>query len=298
MKTIFVKIIALVTAFILVFSFAACEGKEKNEPAPSNTENSAITENTDDDSQTAASSDSEDTSDSSAPEASSPDESGTEQTESENQPQSDNGSIAQPTDTASGVKLYNNALAKIKSTNASITRKIGYARAEKGLLKVDLLSFSDDIEKIFQEGDGPITSKLSALSANDVKAFSSKNTGTGYELKFTLKEATCDQYSKVGIGGYMHFITMQEVEVIVKQMCDQLTGGNVEVKVYKDKSSLILKDGVFTVNIDKNTGKITSAVLTFTENINGKINAPIVGTLAIDADAYVEGFCTVNYKLS
>ena len=203
-----------------------------------------------------------------------------------------------PTDAASGVKLYNSAVAKIKGTNASITRKIGYARAEKGILKIDLLSFSDDIEKIFQEGDGPIDGRLSALSAKDVKGFSSKDTENGCELKFTLKEVTCDQYSKTGVGGYMHFITMQEVEIIVKQMCDQLTGGSVEVKVYKDKSSLILKDGVFTVNIDKNTGKITSASLTFTETINGRINAPIVSTLAIDADAYVEGYCTVNYKLS
>lgn len=296
MKKRFTKIIALLASLILIFSLAACG--EKDEPTNTNTENTNVTENNENDLQTDSTSDSDEPSESTVQDTSVTDESENEESDSVNQPQENGTSVAQPTDTASGVRLYNDAVAKIKNTNASITRKIGYARAEKGPLKVDLLSFSDDIEKIFQEGDGPISSKLSTLNAKDVKGFSSKKTANGYELKFELKEVTCDQYSKVGINGYMHFITMQEVEVIVKQMCDKLTGGNVEVTVYRDKSSLILKDGVFTVNIDKNTGKITSATLAFTEVINGKVKAPIVGTLAIDADAFVEGYCTVNYKFS
>lgn len=296
MKKSFVKIVSLLTALVLIFSFAACG--EKDDPTNTNTENGTVTENDDNNLQTDTSSDLDEASDSSKTEASVTNESVNKESDSEKQPQENDNSVAQPNNAASGIRLYNDAVAKIKNTNASIIRKIGYARAEKGLLKVDLLSFSDDIEKIFQEGDGPINSKLSALNAKDVKDFSSKKTASGYELKFMLKEVICDQYSKVGIGGYMHFITMQEVEVIVKQMCDKLTGGSVEVTVYRDKSSLILKDGVFTVNIDKNTGKITSASLAFTEVINGKVKAPIVGSIAIDADAFVEGYCTVNYNFS
>ena len=93
----------------------------------------------------------------------------------------------------------------------------------------------------------------------------------------------------------MHFITMDEVEVLVKQMCGELTGSSDGVKVYKDQTKLILRDGILTVNINKSTWKITSATLSYIEVINGKIKAPIVGSLAIDAAADVEGACTVNY---
>lgn len=125
-----------------------------------------------------------------------------------------------------------------------LQKKIGFARAEKDPLKVDLLSFSNDIEKIFHKGDASISSKLSALNTKDFNVFSSKET-KGYELKFQLTEVTCNQYSKVGIGGYMHFIAMREIEVIVKQMGNRLTGDNIEIKVCRDKSAIILKYGVF-----------------------------------------------------
>ncbi len=58
MKTILAKATALAAASVLVFSLAACSGEENPEPAPSNTENSSITE-TSDETQTAPFSESE-----------------------------------------------------------------------------------------------------------------------------------------------------------------------------------------------------------------------------------------------
>lgn len=52
------------------------------------------------------------------------------------------------------------------------------------------------------------------------------------------------------------------------------------------------------MSFDKNTGKITSATLSYIEVINGKIKVPIVGSIEIYVAADVEGTCTVNYKFS
>ena len=190
------------------------------------------------------------------------DETSSKASETQETSNSNENSVTLPKDVAAAVKLYNDAVAKIKSTNASIVRKINSAKANAGIIKIDLLSF-DNVETIFAKGNGPINNHLSSLSSKYVKDFSSKDLGSSYELKFKLKEANCDQNTKVGAFGYMHFITMDEVEVLVKQMCGELTGSSDGVKVYKDQTKLILRDGILTVNINKSTWKITSATLSY-----------------------------------
>lgn len=294
MKNLFAKTTALFITIVILFSLAACGdkneldgitiGNDKTDTISEFQSNIAEIE-----SDAAASDNSTET------ESTLKNETSAKTSETQEVSDSNGSSVTLPKDTAAGVKLYNDAVAKIKNTNASIVRKINSAKANAGFIKIDLLSF-DNVETIFAKGNGHIDNRLSSLSSKYVKDFSSKDLGSSYELKFKLKEATCDQNTKVGAFGYMHFITMDEVEVLVKQMCGELTGSSDGVKVYKDQTKLILRDGVLTVTINKNTGKITSAALSYIEVINGKIKAPIVGSLAIDADAEVEGTCAVNYK--
>lgn len=293
MKNFFAKTTALIITIAIIISLAACG--DKNEFDGSTTDNDKtdiISESYSDNAETE--SDTDTINNSTETEATLKTETSSKTSETQPTSTSNGNSVAIPNDIASGVKLYNDAVAKKKNTGASIVRKINSAKANAGFIKIDLLSF-DNVETIFAKGNGPIDNRLSSLSSKYVKEFSSKDLGSSYELKFKLKEATCDQNTKVGAFGYMHFITMDEVEVLVKQMCGELTGSSDGVKVYKDQTKLLLRDGVLTVNINKSTGKMTSATLSYIEVINGKIKAPIVGSLAIDAAADVEGACTVNY---
>lgn len=293
MKNFFAKTTALLITIAIIISLAACG--DKNEFDGSTTDNNQTDVNSEIYSDITETESNTDTANNSTEaESTSKNETTTKTSETQAISNSNENSVTLPNDVASGVKLYNDTVAKKKNTGASIVRKINSAKANAGFIKIDLLSF-DNVETIFAKGNGPISNRLSSLSSKYVKDFSSKDLGNSYELKFKLKEATCDQNTKVGAFGYMHFITMDEVEFLVKQMCGELTGSSDGVKVYKDQTKLILRDGVLTVNINKSTGKITFATLSYIEVINGKIKAPIVGSLAIDAAADVEGACTVNY---
>lgn len=288
------KLIALMMALVLVFSFAACGGDKDEQPSDTTNEAVVNTEDTATPDETGDTAASDGTSDTAAPGESKQDDT-TNKTDTDTPAP---GGIVLPNNAASGVKLYNDALAKVSSTKATVNRDLNYARVEKGIIKIDLFSLGD-VRGLFKKGGGNLSgAKLSALSAGDVADFSSKQVGNSYELKFTLKTVKCDQTAKFGKGGYMYFITMDEIANIVKQIGDELSGGSIAIKVYKDKSSFNLEKGVFTVNIDKNTGKLTSATLSFTETIDGRCNAPISGPFAIDADAAVQGYGTVKYTLS
>lgn len=288
------KLIALMMALVLVFSFAACGGDKDEQPSDTTNEAVVNTEDTATPGETGDTAASDGTSDTAAPGESKQDDT-TNKTDTDTPAP---GGIVLPNNAASGVKLYNDALAKVSSTKATVNRDLNYARVEKGIIKIDLFSLGD-VRGLFKKGGGNLSgAKLSALSAGDVADFSSKQVGNSYELKFTLKTVKCDQTAKFGKGGYMYFITMDEIANIVKQIGDELSGGSIAIKVYKDKSSFNLEKGVFTVNIDKNTGKLTSATLSFTETIDGRCNAPISGPFAIDADAAVQGYGTVKYTLS
>lgn len=131
MKKRFTKIIALLASLILIFSLAACG--EKDEPTNTNTENTNVTENNENDLQTDSTSDSDEPSESTVQDTSVTDESENEESDSVNQPQENGTCVAQPTDTASGVRLYNDAVAKIKNTNASITAKLDMQEQKRGL---------------------------------------------------------------------------------------------------------------------------------------------------------------------
>lgn len=288
------KIIALLMALVLVFSFAACGGDE--EPTETNTENGAVTEDA------AVPGDADNTADAAASEGASGDTqaSGDSQAASNNDATqggstSTSGGVAVPNTTAEGVKLYNDALAKVSGTSATVTRKL----TKKDLTIVgDLDKLTNgEASKQFAAGGGNLAgAKLSSLSASSVKSFSKNVSGNNIVMTFNLNTVSGGTDLKHGNGGFMYFLTMDEIDSVVNQIGKSIGGSDFNVNIKKDKSSISLENGKLVVTVDKNTGKMSTAVLTFKEVIVGKCTTSLVPGLTLTADLVGEG--TVNYKLS
>lgn len=202
-------------------------------------------------------------------------------------------SIAKPANAAEGVKLYNDALGKISSTKATINRKL-----TKGYL-VELKKNLDDLGDVsgeFAKGSGPINSKLSALNAGDVASFSVSENGANYVMTFNLKTKSGSAPSlKHGMGGYMYFLDVNEIMGVVSSIGNTVSGGKIKITMQPDKSSIELTGGKLVVTVNKTTGKMSSANLHFTENINGKCKTNLTGPIAVSAQ--LTGVGDVKYTL-
>lgn len=272
------KLLALLMAMVLVFSLAACGGNAEPTDAP--TDEPSASESA---SETAAPS-----------ESAAPSENGTEAS-GETESNSNGAPVAVPQNQADAVKFYNDALAKVSSQSASVKRQIEKAK----VLTFDLDSFGP-VSQTFAEGSGPVQAKLAALNAGDVASYTSKDNGNSFTMEFKLKNTSGDMNSKHGKGGYMYFLTIDEVAGVVKEIGDMLSGGNLTIEVYKNKSTFELQNGVLSVTVAKDTGKITGATLSFKEVIVGKCKAPLGGggKFAIDATANITGGGTVTFKVA
>ncbi len=287
------KIIALLMALVLVFSFAACGGND--EPTETNTENGAVTEDA------AVPGDVDNTADSAASEGASGDTQASGETQANGESKNDaaqnnststNGAIAQPADKAAGVKVFNDALAKVSSTKTYVDRKL----TKRNLTIVGDLDNLGPISDTFAKGSGNVNVKLSSLSASDVKSFSCTPSGNNYVMTFKLNNVSGGQELKHGKGGYMYFLTMDEVATVVNQIGKQVGGDSFEVNIKKDKSSLSLQSGTLVVTVDKTTGKMSKAVLDFTEVITGKCQTSLLGPMTLTAD--LVGVGKVTFTLS
>ena len=278
------KIIALLMALVLVFSFAACGGDE--EPTETNTENAAITEDAGTSDDTADTAGSEDASADSQTPGDSQNESKDEGTQGGS---TTGGAIAKPTDKAAGVKVYNDALAKVSSTKTYVDRKL----TKQNLTLIGDLNSLGPVSESFAKGSGYVNVKLSSLSAGDVSSYSVSEKGDNYVMTFKLNTVNGGQDLKHGKGGYMYFLTMDEVSTVVNQ---QIGGDSFEVSIKKDKSDISLQGGQLVVTVNKNTGKMSSAVLDFTEVITGKCQTSLLGPMTVTAD--LVGVGKVTFTLS
>ena len=280
------KIIALLMALVLVFSFAACGGDE--EPTETNSENAAITEDvasSDDTADTAASEDAsaEDSQASDDSQAADSNDAGTQGGST-----STSDGVAVPATKEDAVKLYNDALKKVSSTSAKIDRKLTKTDSSVG----DLNNLGPVSEK-FAAGSGSISSKLSSLSASDVQSYSKSESGNNIVMTFTLKTVNGGAELTHGKGGYMYFLTMDEINTVVKDIGNSIQEG-FKIEIRKNKSSISLQGGKLVVTVDKTTGKMSSAVLDFTEVIDG--NCKALGFMTVDADLIGVGKVTYTLK--
>lgn len=289
------KIIALLMALVLVFSFAACGGDE--EPTETNTENAAVV----DDSAAVPGDDTDATGDTTASEdAQTPDETSADGESKADANQGDStstgGAIAKPTDKAAGVKLFNDALAKVSSTTTYVDRKL----TKQNLTIVGDLNSLGPVSETFAKGSGNVNVKLSSLSANDVSSYSISESGNNYVMTFKLNDLNGgkggSQNLKHGQGGYMYFLTMDEVSSVVNQIGKQIGGDSFEVNIKKADSEISLQGGQLVVTVDKTTGKMSKAVLDFTEVITGKCQTSLLGPITVTADLVGVGKVTFTLK--
>lgn len=292
------KIIALLMALVLVFSFAACGGDE--DPTETNTENGAVTEDA-----AAPGGDIDATGDTDASgDASDTLASGETAAEGESKNEADNnggststgGAIAQPTTTAEGVKVFNDALAKVSSTTTYVDRKL----TKQNLTIVGDLNSLGPVSDTFEKGSGNVNVKLSSLSASSVSSFSCTPSGNNYIMTFKLNTLNGgkggSQNLKHGQGGYMYFLTMDEVSSVVNQIGKQIGGDSFEVNIKKADSEISLQGGQLVVTVDKTTGKMSKAVLDFTEVITGKCQTSLLGPITVTADLVGVGKVTFTLK--
>ncbi len=283
------KLIALMMALVLVFSFAACGGNDE-EPTTTSANNEVVTEDAGTPGETGDTSASDETGDTATPGETGDTAAPGSTSKNDNTPAP--GGVAAPTDKAAGVKLYNDALGKVSSTKTYVDRKL----TKKKIMGIDLDTFGD-VSGTFANGSGYVNVKLSALSAGDVTNYSYTTSGNNYVMTFTLGTVKGGTNLKHGNGGYMYFLTMDEVEKTVLDIGNLLSGGNFDITMYKDKSTIELQGGKLVVTVDKNTGKMSKATLTFKEVIEGKCKAAISGPIAVNATADLVGEGTVSFEL-
>lgn len=289
MKKNLAKLIALMMALVLVFSFAACGGDKDEQPSDTTNEAVVNTEDTATPDATGDTAASDGTSDTAAP--GEPGDTAAPGSTNKTDPPAPGG-VAAPTDKAAGVKLYNDALGKVSSTTTYVDRKL----TKKKIMGIDLDTFGD-VSGTFAKGSGNVNVKLSALSAGDVKDYSYTTSGNNYVMTFELGTVKGSTNLKHGNGGYMYFLTMDEVEKTVLDIGNILSGGNFEIEMFKDKSTIELQGGKLVVTVDKNTGKMSKATLTFKEVIEGKCKAAITGPFAVNATADLIGEGTVTFTV-
>lgn len=283
------KLIALMMALVLVFSFAACGGDKDEQPSDTTNEAVVNTEDTATPGETGDTAASDETSDTAAPGESKQDDT-TNKTDTPAP-----GGVAVPSTKDEAVKLYNDALGKVSSTKANVTRKL----TKKDLTIVgDLDKLTNgEASKQFAAGGGNLAgAKLSSLSASNVSNYTKTTSGNNIVVTFTLNTTSGGTNLKHGNGGYMYFLTMDEIDSVVNQIGKSIGGDGFNVNIKKDKSSISLENGKFVVTVDKTTGKMSSAVLSFKEVIVGKCTTSLVPGLTLTAD--LVGEATVNYTLS
>ena len=289
MKKNLAKLIALMMALVLVFSFAACGGNDED-PTESDTANEAVvnTEDTATPDETGDTAASDETGDTATP--GEPGDTAAPGSTSKNDNTPAPGGVAVPATKEDAVKLYNDALKKVSSTSARVDRKLTKTDSSAGNL--DNLT-GGAVSKKFAEGSGAINSKLSALSAADVKSYSKSESGNNIIMTFTLNNVKGGAELAHGKGGYMYFLTMDEVATVVSDIGKSISE-SFKISVKKDKSTIELQGGKLVVTVDKTTGKMSSAVLDFTEVIDGSCTA--LGVMPVSADLIGVGKVTYTLK--
>lgn len=284
------KLIALMMALVLVFSFAACGGNDE-EPTTTSADNEVVTEDAGTPGETGDTSASDETGDTAASgetdNTAAPGETGKTDTDTPS-----TGGVAAPSDKAAGVKLFNDALGKVSSTTTYVDRKLTKCDATI----VGNLDKLGPVSETFAKGSGNVNVKLSSLSAGDVKDYSYTTSGNNYVMTFKLGTVNGSTNLKHGNGGYMYFLTMDEIATVVNQIGKQIGGNSFSIEMYKDQSSISLQGGTLTVTVDKTTGKMSKAVITFKEVIDGKCKAK-VGPLPANITADLVGEGTVTFTL-
>lgn len=297
MKTTLKKLTALLAAAALVLSLAACGGTGdeadstggSTEPntnetlAPANGESTQADESATDtgNSETGVSG-------SSAETTNSANTAGT--TKPANNAQTPGGNTAKaPSGVNEIVNYYNAAVKKISKVSTSYTRKITSGSVSVVNLTLTEQKYADVINRNNVKLSGNDAS-LKALSTSDVSSAACTENGNNYTLTISLKTKTgADNAIKSGAGGYLYFAELAEISSTVGDVGKVLGVSGITVETAK----ITLSNGKLTVTADKASGKISKAVLTFTESVDATAKY-----MFIKPAAKLNVNFTVNYTAS
>lgn len=292
------KLLALGMSIAMVFSLAACGDDTADEPS---TEAPTTTEATTEAPAVPATGESESVSESESGEPASTEAPGV------------------PTDKAGIVNLFNSAVDKISSTSATYDRTLnesgGIIKAPLGITleftnggeenpqwNYDVLSGNFNKTGETLPADKTVFSKI---SDGDVASASSTDNGDTITLDITLNSKSVTQSGGganegLGSGGYMYFVNFQETS----ELFNAVIGGpkyNYETKTggfaFPGEATLVdatfaMSNGKLNATIDKASGKLTKATLSFAETLD--INAKYMG----DTTAHFGGSGTLYYSFS
>lgn len=205
------------------------------------------------------------------------------------------GGITKPTNTAEAVALYNSAVSKISSTSAKISRTMDFAKLYLAGVPIVDIKAQGGVPEAFNLSNANLSgAKLTTLNSGDVSSFKVTESGDNYVLTFGLKDLKGDSTTTKGKGGYMYFIDYNEAKTLVETIAKQITGGSIKIEVQPKGAVVNALGGSFNVTINKKTGKISKASISFKEHLEAKAQTNLAGISGI---AKVDGHGTVNYTL-
>lgn len=193
--------------------------------------------------------------------------------------------LVKPTDTASAVKMYNDAIAKKGAVSAIITRELVEGTAMG--LSLDMLA--PGAKDAFALNNAELAgADLFALDPASVASASATESGDNFVITFKLNDATLDQTGVSGANGFMYFLDAQTVIDTVVSIGKQIGGEGFVLEVNKETIVLELVGGTFTATINKTTGAISAASIGFSENVAAKLSKPIKATVKVTGKGTVD----------
>lgn len=188
--------------------------------------------------------------------------------------------------------LYNSAIAKTTVTGKMTNVTLDTAKAGSFNLK----ELDPKVEKVFKEQTQKnFNNKLFSLSGASLNGTPKEQNGK-IVMKFNLKNVS-EANPSWGKNGFMYFVTrdgaVNTVDAIVKAIGE--LAEKLEIKLNKDSVNIALT-GTLEVQIDKNSGKLTSATYKFNETVTAKATAKIGFTMSLNANIVGSGTCTYTGK--
>lgn len=224
-----------------------------------------------------------------------------------------------PTDTAGVINMFNAAVDQVGSISATYNRAVNKSGGNISLAGVPVAKFeanSDDtwnydvLSGNFDKSGAALDAnktKIYKLDSGSVSSANATDNGDTITLNISLKDAKVELDESntgatdgFGTGGYMYFINFEETNRIVKSVIgfpkyDYATGEGGFGLVDADGVDLVkgtfnLSGGTIEATIDKASGKLTKASLSFSEDISGRAKYGIAS-----ATANIGGSGTIYY---
>lgn len=276
MKSAFLKkFLCVLSAAVLVFSFAACGN---NEDEGTTTDPSVVEENTLD---TAAGGDvsASDTQADSTESDSAKDtqaQSSEKTEETKDQSQGGGSTVSKPDSKADIISAYNSAVTKSGLSRTAMTQSV-----TKGLIKAAIINY-DVMSSEHANVRNQINVNNTSKTASDLKALSSGNvktaTRSGNTVTITLNNFSGSSASN-GAGGYVGVVDDARRDQIIN-----IIAGDIGVSGVKLASgTYTLQNGVIKATFNDDFTKITKVTFSASESFDGKIKYGIT----IDANVAV-----------